>query len=107
MTSNAGAQYARQASIGFNSQVTAGEAMLKQVKKTFKPDVYKRQGQACLPIALSGNTYTTFTSLFMAALLTNTVSTRAACKDVYKRQLQYLPHALWDDSSKEYRRCYL
>ena len=28
MTSNAGAQYARQASIGFNSQVTAGEAML-------------------------------------------------------------------------------
>ena len=38
MTSNAGAQYARQASIGFNSQVTAGEAMLKQVKKTFKPE---------------------------------------------------------------------
>ena len=33
MTSNAGAQYARQASIGFNSQVTAGEAMLKQVQK--------------------------------------------------------------------------
>ena len=42
MTSNAGAQYARQASIGFNSQVTAGEAMLKQVKKTFKPEFINR-----------------------------------------------------------------
>lgn len=42
MTSNAGAQYARQASIGFSSQVTAGEAMLKQVKKTFKPEFINR-----------------------------------------------------------------
>ena len=42
MTSNAGAQYARQASIGFNGQVTAGEAMLKQVKKTFKPEFINR-----------------------------------------------------------------
>lgn len=42
MTSNAGAQFARQASIGFNSQVTAGEAMLKQVKKTFKPEFINR-----------------------------------------------------------------
>lgn len=42
MTSNAGAQYARQASIGFNSQVSAGEAMLKQVKKTFKPEFINR-----------------------------------------------------------------
>lgn len=42
MTSNAGAQYARQASIGFNSQITAGEAMLKQVKKTFKPEFINR-----------------------------------------------------------------
>ena len=42
MTSNAGAQYARQASIGFNSQGTAGEAMLKQVKKTFKPEFINR-----------------------------------------------------------------
>jgi ATP-dependent Clp protease ATP-binding subunit ClpA len=37
MTSNAGAQYAHQASVGFASTVTAGKAMLKQVKKTFKP----------------------------------------------------------------------
>lgn len=34
MTSNAGAQFAHQASIGFSGQITAGEAMLKQVKKT-------------------------------------------------------------------------
>ena len=42
MTSNAGAQFARQASIGFSSQITAGEAMLKQVKKTFKPEIINR-----------------------------------------------------------------
>ena len=42
MTSNAGAQYASQASIGFNSTVTRGEAMMKQVKKTFKPEFLNR-----------------------------------------------------------------
>lgn len=42
MTSNAGAQYARQASVGFTSQVSTGEAMLKQVKKTFKPEFINR-----------------------------------------------------------------
>ena len=42
MTSNAGAQYAGQASIGFNSSVSRGEAMLKQVKKTFKPEFINR-----------------------------------------------------------------
>ena len=42
MTSNAGAQYAGQANIGFNSQVSRGEAMLKQVKKTFKPEFINR-----------------------------------------------------------------
>ena len=42
MTSNAGAQFARQASIGFSSQITAGEDMLKQVKKTFKPEFINR-----------------------------------------------------------------
>ena len=42
MTSNAGAQFARQASIGFSSQITAGEAMLKQVKKAFKPEFINR-----------------------------------------------------------------
>lgn len=46
MTSNAGAQFARQASIGFSSQVTAGEAMLKQVKKTFKPEFINRLSAA-------------------------------------------------------------
>ena len=42
MTSNAGAQYAHQASIGFNSQVSTGQAMLRQVKKTFKPEFLNR-----------------------------------------------------------------
>jgi ATP-dependent Clp protease ATP-binding subunit ClpA len=42
MTSNAGAQYAGQASIGFGSSVTRGEAMLRQVKKTFKPEFINR-----------------------------------------------------------------
>lgn len=42
MTSNAGAQYAHQASVGFASTVTAGKAMLKQVKKTFKPEFINR-----------------------------------------------------------------
>ncbi len=42
MTSNAGAQFAHQASVGFASSVTAGSAMLKQVKKTFKPEFINR-----------------------------------------------------------------
>ena len=42
MTSNAGAQYATQASIGFGSHVSRGEAMLRQVKKTFKPEFINR-----------------------------------------------------------------
>lgn len=42
MTSNAGAQYASQASVGFQSSVTRGDAMLKQVKKTFKPEFINR-----------------------------------------------------------------
>ncbi len=42
MTSNAGAQYAHQSSVGFASTVTAGQAMLKQVKKTFKPEFINR-----------------------------------------------------------------
>ena len=42
MTSNAGSQYASQASVGFNSTVSRGEAMMKQVKKTFKPEFLNR-----------------------------------------------------------------
>jgi len=42
MTSNAGAQYASQASIGFGKSVERGEAMLQQVKKTFKPEFINR-----------------------------------------------------------------
>lgn len=42
MTSNAGAQYASQASVGFASTVSAGSAMLKQVKHTFKPEFINR-----------------------------------------------------------------
>lgn len=42
MTSNAGAQYASQAGVGFSSHVSRGEAMLKQVKRTFKPEFLNR-----------------------------------------------------------------
>ena len=42
MTSNAGAQYASRASIGFTGSVSRGEAMLTQVKKTFKPEFINR-----------------------------------------------------------------
>ena len=42
MTSNAGAQFAGQASMGFTGNVSRGEAMLKQVKKTFKPEFINR-----------------------------------------------------------------
>ena len=42
MTSNAGAQFAAQANIGFIGKVSRGEAMLKQVKKTFKPEFINR-----------------------------------------------------------------
>ena len=45
MTSNAGAQFASQ-SIGFNSSVSRGEAMMKQVKKTFKPEFLNRLSSA-------------------------------------------------------------
>jgi len=41
MTSNAGAQYAGQ-SIGFNNSISRGEAMMKQVKRTFKPEFLNR-----------------------------------------------------------------
>lgn len=42
MTSNAGAQYAAQSNVGFASTVSQGDAMLKQVKKTFKPEFLNR-----------------------------------------------------------------
>ena len=42
MTSNAGAQFASQAKVGFASKISSGEAMMKQVKKTFKPEFLNR-----------------------------------------------------------------
>ena len=42
MTSNAGARYASRASVGFGSNVSAGQAMLREVKKTFKPEFINR-----------------------------------------------------------------
>ena len=42
MTSNAGAQHASQANIGFSGHTSRGEAMLQQVKKTFKPEFINR-----------------------------------------------------------------
>lgn len=42
MTSNAGAQHAHQAAVGFGGGVSAGQAMLAQVKRTFKPEFLNR-----------------------------------------------------------------
>lgn len=42
MTSNAGAQFASQAKVGFGSSVRTGDAMMRQVKKTFKPEFINR-----------------------------------------------------------------
>ena len=42
MTSNAGAQHASQASIGFGGGISRGEAMLRQVRKSFKPEFLNR-----------------------------------------------------------------
>ncbi len=42
MTSNAGAQYASQASVGFGASVSSGQAMMSTVKKTFKPEFLNR-----------------------------------------------------------------
>lgn len=42
MTSNSGAQFAKLAGIGFGSTVTTGDAMLTEVKKTFKPEFINR-----------------------------------------------------------------
>ena len=42
MTSNAGAQFASQAAVGFTGAVSRGEAMMRQVKKTFKPEFLNR-----------------------------------------------------------------
>lgn len=44
MTSNAGAQHA--SSVGFNSRISRGDAMMKQVKKTFKPEFINRLSAA-------------------------------------------------------------
>lgn len=42
MTSNAGAQYASQAAVGFTGAVSRGEAMMKQIKRIFKPEFLNR-----------------------------------------------------------------
>lgn len=42
MTSNAGAQYASRASVGFTGGVSRGQAMLGAVKKRFKPEFINR-----------------------------------------------------------------
>lgn len=42
MTSNAGAQYASQAGVGFGGKVSRGEGMLKEVRRVFKPEFLNR-----------------------------------------------------------------
>lgn len=42
MTSNAGAQFAARASVGFGNNVSSGQAMMKEVKRVFKPEFLNR-----------------------------------------------------------------
>lgn len=42
MTSNAGARYASRANVGFSKVISAGNAMLTQIKKTFQPEFLNR-----------------------------------------------------------------
>lgn len=42
MTSNAYAQYASQAKVGFGNTTSSGEAMMRQVKRSFKPEFINR-----------------------------------------------------------------
>ena len=42
MTSNAGAQYASKATIGYNGTTHRGDTMMKQVKRTFQPEFLNR-----------------------------------------------------------------
>lgn len=49
MTSNAGAQFASKANIGFTAHVSRGEAMLGQVKKLFKPEFLNRLIGSSIP----------------------------------------------------------
>ena len=42
MTSNAGAQFASQASVGFGNGMSRGDSMLQTVRKTFKPEFIAR-----------------------------------------------------------------
>jgi len=60
MTSNAGAQYAGQAHVGFSGGQSTGQAMLKEVKKTFKPEFLNR---------LSGTVVFNDMDLTMASLI--------------------------------------
>lgn len=77
MTSNAGAQYAGQASVGFGSNVTSGQAMLQTVKKTFKPEFLNR---------LSGTVIFNDMDRHMATLILDKkirqLNARLAAKDV-------------------------
>ncbi|MCQ2244242.1 MAG: AAA family ATPase [Bacteroidaceae bacterium] len=42
MTTNSGAQHARKANVGFVGNISSGEAMMKKVKSTFKPEFLNR-----------------------------------------------------------------
>ncbi len=42
MTTNSGAQHARKANVGFVGNVSSGEAMMKKVRSTFKPEFLNR-----------------------------------------------------------------
>ncbi len=80
MTSNAGAQFARQASVGFASTVTTGEAMLTHVKKIFKPEFVNRLSE----IVVFADMDRTMAGLILDKKLRE-LKTKLAAKDVKLR----------------------
>ena len=77
MTSNAGAQFAHQAQVGFGATTSSGNAMLTTVKKTFKPEFLARLSDTVVFNDLSRE----MASLILKKKL-NQLSSRLAAKSV-------------------------
>ena len=97
MTSNAGAQYAGQA-VGFDANTSRGESMLRQVKKTFKPEFINR---------LSGTVVFHDMDLKMAGLILNKklreLQEKLTLKNVVMRlSVEARKHLLNEGFTREY-----
>ncbi len=98
MTSNAGAQYAAQATLGFASTATAGGAMLKQVKRTFKPEFINRLSE----IVVFNDMDKTMAQLILNKKLGELDRQLAAKSASVKFTAEAINHLLAKGYSKEY-----